>query len=211
MCAMRNRFIRIMGKLYDELIKDYRVKEGLKTCINCGRDCPLPFPVLQPHQTHSASIACIDSTDVKPGSLEGIDALITDLPGMAIGVRAADCIPVLLYDTVHGAVGAVHSGWRGTVSRIAQKTVIEKDGNRDETPFRKRPGRHQGRNRSGDSVRKFPGRKSLPSPIPASTPPAGKESNAEGTSAQSNYSCRKRKRIEKVSNLKANTFYSSRP
>ena len=94
-----------MGKLYDELIKDYRVKEGLKTCINCGRDCPLPFPVLQPHQTHSASIACIDSTDVKPGSLEGIDALITDLPGMAIGVRAADCIPVLLYDTVHGAVG----------------------------------------------------------------------------------------------------------
>ena len=125
MCAMRNRFIRIMGKLYDELIKDYRVKEGLKTCINCGRDCPLPFPVLQPHQTHSASIACIDSTDVKPGSLEGIDALITDLPGMAIGVRAADCIPVLLYDTVHGAVGAVHSGWRGTVSRIAQKTVIE--------------------------------------------------------------------------------------
>ena len=33
---MRNRFIRIMGRLYDELIKDYRVREGLKTCINCG-------------------------------------------------------------------------------------------------------------------------------------------------------------------------------
>ena len=54
-----------------------------------------------------------------------MDALVTDLPGVAIGVRTADCIPVLLYDPVHRAIGAAHSGWRGTVNMISKKTVLE--------------------------------------------------------------------------------------
>lgn len=102
----------------------YMLGEGV-LAFTCGRDCPLPFPVMQAHQTHSASIACIDSPDVKPGSLEGIDALITDLPSIAIGVRTADCIPVLLYDPMNRVAGAVHSGWKGTVERITEKTVAE--------------------------------------------------------------------------------------
>lgn len=54
--------------------------------------------------------------------LEGIDSLTTDLRGVCIGVSTADCIPVLLYDPVHGAAAAVHAGWRGTVKRIVQET-----------------------------------------------------------------------------------------
>ena len=55
--------------------------------------------------------------------LEGVDALITNVPGVAISVRTADCIPVLLYDPVHKAVAAVHAGWRGTVQHISLKVI----------------------------------------------------------------------------------------
>lgn len=53
----------------------------------------------------------------------GYDAMITDVPGTVLCTLHADCVPVLLYDTQNNAVGAVHSGWRGTVLKIAAKTV----------------------------------------------------------------------------------------
>ena len=51
------------------------------------------------------------------------DALITNTPGMALYVSTADCTPILLWDSVTGAVGAVHAGWRGTAAAIGAKTV----------------------------------------------------------------------------------------
>ncbi len=51
------------------------------------------------------------------------DGLITNEPGTALMVFTADCTPVLLYDPVTGAVGAVHAGWRGTAADIAGKAV----------------------------------------------------------------------------------------
>lgn len=51
------------------------------------------------------------------------DALITDTPGAALVVFTADCAPVLFHDPVRCAVGAAHSGWRGTAQDIAGKTV----------------------------------------------------------------------------------------
>lgn len=51
------------------------------------------------------------------------DGLITDVPGLCLTVFTADCTPVLLYDPVTGAVGAVHAGWRGTALDIAGKAV----------------------------------------------------------------------------------------
>jgi YfiH family protein len=50
--------------------------------------------------------------------IEGVDAVMTDVPQLCIGVSTADCIPILLYDETHHAVCAVHAGWRGTVKRI---------------------------------------------------------------------------------------------
>ncbi|MCL2030941.1 MAG: peptidoglycan editing factor PgeF [Oscillospiraceae bacterium] len=49
------------------------------------------------------------------------DALYTDLPGVFVGVKTADCVPVLL--TSRAAAAAVHAGWRGTARRIAEKTA----------------------------------------------------------------------------------------
>src|SRR5262249_38891552 len=51
------------------------------------------------------------------------DALITAADGLWVGVKTADCIPILLADPTQHVVAAAHAGWRGTVARIAQKTV----------------------------------------------------------------------------------------
>jgi len=51
------------------------------------------------------------------------DALITDLPGLALVVSTADCLPILIHDPVHRAVAAVHAGWRGTAKRIAARAI----------------------------------------------------------------------------------------
>jgi YfiH family protein len=51
------------------------------------------------------------------------DALATQAQGLLLGIQTADCIPILLVDPRHRAVSAVHAGWRGTVARIAEKTV----------------------------------------------------------------------------------------
>ena len=66
--------------------------------FTAGRDVPLPCAVVQPHQTHSTVVAHVDRPGLTREDLEGVDALVTDLQGVAIGVRTADCIPVLLYD-----------------------------------------------------------------------------------------------------------------
>lgn len=51
------------------------------------------------------------------------DALVTDLGGVPLCVTLADCVPVVIYDPQHHAVGLAHAGWGGTVARIASRTV----------------------------------------------------------------------------------------
>lgn len=59
----------------------------------------------------------------RPGSEEGIDGLITAVPGLMLCVVTADCVPVFLLDPVTKTAGIVHSGWKGTVGQIAAKAV----------------------------------------------------------------------------------------
>ena len=90
-----------------------------------GKDEALPCPIVLMHQVHDAKVAVVDRGDMTRDELDGYDAMITNLPGVAIGVRSADCIPVLLYDPMKKAAAAIHSGWRGTVSKIIGKTVTK--------------------------------------------------------------------------------------
>lgn len=71
-------------------------------------------------QIHSDIIHVVDAAPEQP--LQG-DALVTATPGLLIAVQAADCIPILLADPEHCVVAAIHAGWRGTLKRIAEKTV----------------------------------------------------------------------------------------
>ncbi len=52
------------------------------------------------------------------------DAILTNVPGLRIGVRTADCVPVLIADPVRRAVAAVHAGWRGTAQAIVEKAIL---------------------------------------------------------------------------------------
>ena len=78
-------------------------------------------------QTHSDIVKTVGCPEWGAGlfapELAPCDALITNQPGTALVVFTADCTPVLLWDSVTGAVGAVHAGWRGTAAGIAGKTV----------------------------------------------------------------------------------------
>ena len=88
-----------------------------------------PSGTYHPLQTHGTDSLIIDDTYLnathseRQAMLQGIDALITRMPGCCICISTADCIPVLLYDRQRRIVAAVHAGWRGTVNRILAKTL----------------------------------------------------------------------------------------
>lgn len=71
-------------------------------------------------QVHSDVIHGLDH--VPKSALAG-DGMVTDVPGLLLAVQTADCLPVLLVDPEHRAVGVFHAGWRGTLARIVEKGV----------------------------------------------------------------------------------------
>jgi YfiH family protein len=71
-------------------------------------------------QVHSNRV--YNAHGLKDREREG-DALITDDVGKSIGIRTADCVPILLLDSRTRAVAAVHAGWRGTLSHIVRQTI----------------------------------------------------------------------------------------
>jgi hypothetical protein len=72
-----------------------------------------------PVQKHTDQVLVLRS-DIAPVTA---DAVVTQRKGILLGVRVADCVPILLYDRRNSIVGAVHAGWRGTAARIMKKTV----------------------------------------------------------------------------------------
>ena len=87
--------------------------------------------LVMPRQTHSCRVAVIDEhfrsldIDKQENALEGVDALVTKLQGIVIGVNTADCVPIVLVDSQAGVIAVAHAGWRGTVGRIGEAVVKE--------------------------------------------------------------------------------------
>ncbi|MCS6899189.1 MAG: peptidoglycan editing factor PgeF [Myxococcales bacterium] len=75
-------------------------------------------------QVHGTRVVLITGEESREALLqvEG-DALLSGSPGVACGVRVADCVPVLLADARSGFVGAVHAGWRGAVAGVVLQAV----------------------------------------------------------------------------------------
>jgi polyphenol oxidase len=81
-----------------------------------------PWPLVTLRQVHSDVIHFVDS----PAKTQlARDGLITNTPGLLLGIQTADCLPIILVDPKHRAVGVFHAGWRGTVKRIVEKGVGE--------------------------------------------------------------------------------------
>ncbi|MDT8395840.1 MAG: polyphenol oxidase family protein [bacterium] len=82
---------------------------------------PSPSP---PHPlTHSNAEVVYQNLPSHHFRFDEGDAMVTDIPGTAVGIRTADCLPILTGDTATGAVAAIHCGWRSLASGLAAKGV----------------------------------------------------------------------------------------
>ncbi|WP_378952059.1 peptidoglycan editing factor PgeF [Pelosinus sp. sgz500959] len=86
--------------------------------------------VVTAEQVHADKIIVVTSEHLGKGAtvyreaIEGTDALITNTPGIPLLLFFADCVPVLIVDPIKKVIGLVHAGWKGTVNKIAQKTIL---------------------------------------------------------------------------------------
>jgi YfiH family protein len=80
-------------------------------------------------QVHSAGVRIVGQADRGSGAfsrqdaIPATDALVTRTPGVVLAILTADCVPVVLHDPVAGVLACVHSGWRGTVARVAAAAI----------------------------------------------------------------------------------------
>ena len=74
------------------------------------------------HQTHSSIVVPVTSCDPFE-KIPYADALVTNQAGVFLGIKTADCAPVLLADAENGIVAAAHAGWRGAVGGVLENTV----------------------------------------------------------------------------------------
>lgn len=74
-----------------------------------------------PIQKHTSKVFILES-DLKPSIA---DAVVTKRKEIFIGVKVADCVPILLHDRRKSVIGSVHAGWRGTVAQIIKKTITK--------------------------------------------------------------------------------------
>lgn len=120
----------------DEAGHYFHCRRQLARWLGIGENC-----LIIPRLTHSTNVLTIKKPDtvcdrlsvihcdlednpvVSVERLENVDAVVTDRPGLAVGISTADCAPVLLWDSVHGVIGAAHAGWRGAVAGIVPATV----------------------------------------------------------------------------------------
>jgi YfiH family protein len=108
-------------------IAAYAMARGGK--VEGGSPFDLPAGVAVPvlvrmHQVHGADVHTVDKAWLASGSQPAVaDGLVTNVPGVILVVRAADCVPVVLADTEHRVVGVAHAGRQGLVAGIVPNTV----------------------------------------------------------------------------------------
>lgn len=84
-----------------------------------------------PHQTHGNRVLTVDADFLSLSQTEanevlyGVDAVVTNQPGVFLCVTTADCVPILLYDRGKEAIAVIHAGWRGTVGHIVENSLRE--------------------------------------------------------------------------------------
>ena len=79
-------------------------------------------------QTHTTNVRVVTEEDCgigfcRSGDYDNIDGLVTNVPGIPLMTFYADCVPLLLADPVHRAIGCAHSGWRGTAANMGKAAL----------------------------------------------------------------------------------------
>jgi YfiH family protein len=83
--------------------------------------------LVTPYQVHGTHVIAV-TAPWDGGNRPQADALVTDRPGIAIGVGTADCGPILLADPTARVVGAAHAGWKGALAGVVESTVAAMEG-----------------------------------------------------------------------------------
>lgn len=81
------------------------------------------FPIASAWQTHGTDVRVVDEIGNARNDSDQFDALVSNLEKVLIGVKTADCVPVLIGDVKTKAFAAIHAGWRGTVGSIVVKAI----------------------------------------------------------------------------------------
>lgn len=81
-----------------------------------------PEAHVEASQVHGRLVAVVRHVD-RGKKIEGADGLVTTDPDVVLAIHAADCVPLLFWDSRRGAVGAAHAGWRGTAAGVAAAAV----------------------------------------------------------------------------------------
>ena len=82
-----------------------------------------PDALITVKQVHSTTVVALTERP-DPAERREADAIVTNLPGLVLGILTADCAPILFADPEAGVIGAAHAGWKGAVGDIAYSTVL---------------------------------------------------------------------------------------
>jgi YfiH family protein len=134
---------RLDGVSHGFFTRNGGVSRGIYASGNCGfgsADAPAsvaenrtrcarrldvdPDRLVTAHQVHSADVAVVE-TPWRREEAPRADGLVTRVPGLAVGVLTADCVPVLLADAEARVVGAAHAGWRGALAGVVEATLAK--------------------------------------------------------------------------------------
>lgn len=89
-----------------------------------ARDGILPeSQLVTVHQVHSPDVMTVEAPvplDERPH----VDAMVTNCPGLLLGILTADCVPVLFFDPRSKVIGAAHAGWKGAISGVTDNTIV---------------------------------------------------------------------------------------
>jgi polyphenol oxidase len=117
------------------------VSGGIYASLNCGRGSgddklrveenrrrvaeqldTTPRRLCSLYQVHGTDVIIVEEPWL-PDAPPRADAMVTQIPGIALGILTADCVPVLLADMEAGVIGATHAGWRGALAGVLGVTV----------------------------------------------------------------------------------------
>lgn len=142
--VLRSPLLAALGVAHGFNLRTGGMSEGAYASLNLGRAVgDVPAHVAENHrrfagavgyadgalfetsQVHGAGVHVVEAGSASGAGVRDVrrieaDALVAPPGGLGIGVRVADCAPVLLYDVRSGAVAALHAGWRGTVAGVIE-------------------------------------------------------------------------------------------
>jgi YfiH family protein len=110
--------LNLGGTVGDDPERVRKNRQNALTALDCD-----PASVYDVWQVHGVSVAIAQAPRSQEMPHLQADAILTNVPGITLMMRFADCVPVLLHDPIHKVIGIIHAGWLGTVRGICRIAV----------------------------------------------------------------------------------------